>query len=509
MNILNQKINQNVDKILNICILLIMVIGALLRIFYFATDRSLWLDEAMLALNITTKNYTDFLSPLDYNQAAPPLFLIAEKICSDIAPRSDLALRTVPLCASLLSIYVFWILSKRVLSHGFGVAATALFCFTPALVRYSTEVKQYTTDLLLCLIILLVALNVIYEYGDKRYWVWLTLIGLISPWASHSSVFILATVGLVGFAWFIYHHNQKNLLYLFLVGMIWFIGMLIYYQVSLKGIRQNDVLDTFWQNYFLLPGDPKANLNLLKNMVLDVLGIKPIIFAIALMVFGLWNFIRRRWEIFLLLVLPIIITFIASGFHLYPFYNRFLLFLAPSLILITISGVEYLIRIFTKLTRNKINIIILFALLFGVFAHPIEASYSNLITPNKREDIKPVLQGIKDNLQPGDVIFVYYGAEPAFRYYAPYYDLWAPESILIGTKSLTGPDKYIRELEPLRERKRVWMIFSHNVVRSGTNEEAYILNCLGGSEKALRSFQAQDSRAYLYDFSTMLCSSLN
>ena len=47
----------------NILTGLILVAGVLLRLRQYLTGRSLWLDEAMLALNIVNRNYGELFQP--------------------------------------------------------------------------------------------------------------------------------------------------------------------------------------------------------------------------------------------------------------------------------------------------------------------------------------------------------------------------------------------------------------------------------------------------------------
>jgi len=57
-----------------------IMIGIGLSIINVLHLRSLWLDEAMLALNIINKPVVELLKPLNFNQVAPIGFLKIEKI---------------------------------------------------------------------------------------------------------------------------------------------------------------------------------------------------------------------------------------------------------------------------------------------------------------------------------------------------------------------------------------------------------------------------------------------
>jgi len=56
-------------------LILLVASGFALSIFQFLYNRSLWLDEAALSLNIIKKNPFQLLQPLDYSQVAPILYL--------------------------------------------------------------------------------------------------------------------------------------------------------------------------------------------------------------------------------------------------------------------------------------------------------------------------------------------------------------------------------------------------------------------------------------------------
>jgi len=52
----------------------IVLAGATFRIRQYATNQSLWMDEAMIALNVLERSFAGLLAPLDMNQAALPGF---------------------------------------------------------------------------------------------------------------------------------------------------------------------------------------------------------------------------------------------------------------------------------------------------------------------------------------------------------------------------------------------------------------------------------------------------
>jgi hypothetical protein len=83
-----------------------VVLGVLVRLVQYLSQRSLWSDEAMLALNIVDRSYAALLQPLGYNQAAPPFFCGLKKpLCSFWA--------TTNMRCGYFHSFVGWLLSLR------------------------------------------------------------------------------------------------------------------------------------------------------------------------------------------------------------------------------------------------------------------------------------------------------------------------------------------------------------------------------------------------------------
>ncbi len=124
----------------------LIVLGVVLRLRQYLTGRSLWIDEAMLALNVVNRDFFGLFKPLDLDQGSPIGFLLVEKIANSFFGRSEYALRLVPLIVGIASIWLFYLLLKRTTSGPGLLIALALFVFNPRLIYYSSEVKQYIVD---------------------------------------------------------------------------------------------------------------------------------------------------------------------------------------------------------------------------------------------------------------------------------------------------------------------------------------------------------------------------
>src|SRR5262244_432629 len=96
------------DRLLAALAVVLGLAGAAVRLRYFALRRPLWLDECMLALNVASRSARELLRPLDYGQAAPPLFLWIERLAVRLAGVTEPALRAWPLLAGVLLIALLW-----------------------------------------------------------------------------------------------------------------------------------------------------------------------------------------------------------------------------------------------------------------------------------------------------------------------------------------------------------------------------------------------------------------
>lgn len=162
----------------------------------FSHFNSLWLDEAMLALNIVDKDIVDLFKPLEMNQVAPIGFLIVEKLIAATFNYSDWAFRVFPLISYLLSIVVYYLVTIKVFEDKkFAIVSTAFYSSLYYVISHSIEVKQYMSDVFICLLILYHTLIFVHNKTSKQVIIY-SLIGCILIWFSNIAIIVLITVGL-------------------------------------------------------------------------------------------------------------------------------------------------------------------------------------------------------------------------------------------------------------------------------------------------------------------------
>lgn len=329
--------------------------GVILRAIALSRRGSLWLDEAMLALNVLGRGFLELLRPLDYDQAAPFPFLWAVRLATRIGGVTDASLRAVPFLSGCLLVLVAGLLARRVLSGRAALLAVTGIAFAPLLVRYSTELKQYSTDALVCAAVLLVAARTL-DGGSGRA-APLAVAGCLALLASHPAVFVLggalAALAVAGI-------RPGPARRTFLVcGGAWAATGAAVYVLFLRDVAGHEYFQRFFETRMLHLGSP-GNAERVRTAVqafvsqlflLRMKGASPaaaagVGLAALLGALSVWR--RRGPARALLLAGPLGTVLLASALGLYPLEPRLLLFTVPILLALVaaglVAGVETVVR---------------------------------------------------------------------------------------------------------------------------------------------------------------------
>jgi uncharacterized membrane protein len=473
--------------------------GFVLRLRQYFSGRSLWLDEAMLANNILSRTFTGLFQPLSDNQGAPVGFLLLQKTITLILGNSEYALRLLPFVAGILSLAAMFALMRKITSPFVGTLALALFAFSPALVYYASEVKQYSSDVAIALGLCLLYLK--YEQAEinPKDAVLLALAGTFAVWVSHPALFVLGGIGLALFLLSVREKNSHRMITLLLIAAAWSLSLGALYFVNLRQLASHQFFQDFWREGFLPRALPDALAWLgysLYAPFADLLGLRTqYVFTAFLFLIGLVGLTRRLPRLGLALALIFILALFASFLTLYPFAGRMVLFLAPALILLLADGTEAVAALFARPAwlAWTVRLALTGYLLFG----PLTIAAENFTAPKTREHIRPTMEYLRDFRKDGDLVYIYYWAEHAVHYYAPKYG-FEMSDFIIGTDHHDQPEAYRAELDSLRGNSRVWFLFSHVYEDGDFNERDYILGYLDSVGKLLREYRVPGTSIYLY-----------
>lgn len=478
----------------------ILAVGALAHTAWFIERGSLWLDEAFLALNILHRSPVELLERLSFNQGAPWGFLLAEKFAVVTLGVSDRSLRLVPLLAALAALPVFWRVASFYLHRSGLLLALPLFCFSPLLVLYSAEVKQYSLDVLAALLALWLAHSA-RALPDWRRAAAVGVAGAVLLWFSHASLMVLGAGGLaVGVAALV-RREWPALRLLAIVGSAWGASAGAFF---LFAWPQLDELRDFLSRETYAVAFPPTNgaeVELLARRVRDIVDV-PFGFygqpwsslisvsAVLLAFVGAVSIARRDRLGAAVLIAPLVGAGAALASGLYPFSPRFVLFLAPLIMLLVALGAEGALRRLAEpgAVRRVAGAsgVAAAAFLLVMTAWSTERI---LVREGEGQDIRPVLEHLRSVWRPGDALYLHAASQYPARYYAEVGGvnrsssgdtLWpvvptsgtahtapalrsALPTLVVGRFRPDGSSTFTRDLTALEGRKRVWFVFTHVV----------------------------------------------
>lgn len=462
-----------------------LIAGFAIRLYHFFYNRSLWMDEVYLSSSLLKANYFDLATkPLDYQQKAPIGFLWLVRFMVETFGNTELSLRIIPLMSGIVSMFLFVPVSRYFLSKSGSVLATAILCLSPALIYHSVEIKQYSTELLATILSMYLFVKYNQTNDVKNKFIW-GLLGALILWFSYSAIFILAGIGIGLTGFYLATKNLKQLSVSIIPFALWLLSFAVNYFLFTHKHAESEWIAYWFRSYHNFMPFPPASftdikwffisiyrmmdypLGLLWNLshITSALGIliKLPFIPIALLLTGIYVFVKGSKINALVIFLPLLLTFIASGLELYPLTERFWVFISPIFILIIANGFSH---ITTKFRFGKLTF--LFFLL--VITPALLQSAVSMIKPeqfyvHKKSFQREALLFINRNYRAEDAVYVYWNDLPGYKLYK----LISP----LAYTAIEGKDQrkfaqnYIDYYERLNEdfakfsaAKRVWLIYN-------------------------------------------------
>lgn len=321
-------------------------LGIAIRLTRYLLFFPLWGDEACLAANFISRDYGQLLHPLDYYAVAPVVFLWIEKTVINLFGFAEYSLRFFPTVCSILGVIIFYQAAKRILQDLPLLLSTAIFSVSYYLIRHGAEVKPYASDLFVSLVLLLLAIRYLDRPKLKRRLWELCAFVPVALALSYPAVFVAGGIGLTILYQAIKIRKSDNISG-FIVYILLLLGSFTLTYLLFAQIQLNFELKTLggkhmfsiWKHTF--PPLHRPGLFILwmirthtgRMFAYPVGGmyggsiVTFICFITGIVV--LWR--QRKKEIFLLIVIPFIMAFIAAAIRRYPYgYSaRWMLYMAP------------------------------------------------------------------------------------------------------------------------------------------------------------------------------------
>ena len=507
-HIINEEAEHDNQRLWRLLTLAAIVIGIALRVWQYAANPSIWVDEAAIARNVLDRTPIELFGRLDYAQVAPPGYLLAVKLSTALLGSSEYALRVVPFIAGIACPVLFYLVARSFLRPVATMVATSMVSMATPLIFFSSNLKQYSSDVAITLLVLVIAVRLLRSSLTFRTAFGYAIISVPLLFCSQAAIFSLTIAGAVIFADALGAHRLDRR-YRQVVVALW--AMSVVAVVTCSSMLMTDVdriyMQRFWESAFM-PHDGGARW--LWLTIKNIFGpsssslfdgsfhyTMPGLF-VALVVTGAVAICASAPARGALLTGPVLLTLVASWFRFYPFGARVDLFLLPLLLLLAVAGADYGVKFFFR--RQAGEYILLCFLPFAVFA------LCKQPPPYRPEHLRPVMQYVSDHWQAGDALWVYYGGAQAFEYYSKLIPIRG--DVHVGECNRSDPRQYLRQLDAERGRSRVWVLMAHGSGPFRFDERKMLLAYLDKIGCRVDQFHAptQDSscdraEAFLFDLS--------
>ncbi|MCY2936334.1 MAG: hypothetical protein NT172_19480 [Planctomycetota bacterium] len=359
---------------------ILILAGVLIRTLMLLKKRPFWLDETSLYGNIVDRSIYDMLSQLKSEQVVPPGFLMLLRCTYQIMGQNEIALRALPFLSGIMALILFLSFCREHFSGSSGFVCAALFTLNSDLIYYCQEMKPYAMDVLVGVLAMRMLMkSQVANESSTVGWEWWAL--ALSPWFSIAGLFNI--VGLAIMLGIKARRNLSRLRPLLIVSIVWVVSFGICYRMEGKQVSPNSGLWVFWHFAFLKWDQPRQNIALLLDNLINPLHFlssfsnTPIMMAWAgcvVLTLGI-GWIRLRYHSRLLFEFISICLGgmgAASLLRLYPSHGRTLISITPFVICIFGEGVRRLREKTASKYRDIVWLLLITPLLSFAWSSPLK-----------------------------------------------------------------------------------------------------------------------------------------
>ena len=429
----------------------------------YLENRSLWLDPAMLALNVVNRDASELLGRLDMNQAAPPGFLLVSKAIGSMFGYSEYSLYLAPCLFGVVAFLLFMRLSIAVLGPIRAPLAYLPMATCSTAIFYCGEFRPQSADLFFTVVVLLAGQAVLTREWELPSIVAFVIVSIIAVWFSYAVVFVVAGSGLALVLIAVFSRQPRSARRMTVALAIVMLHFLLLYLLHIRPSIGSDLYSA--NSAAFAPVVPTAR-GQVWWWILAVTGyfryplgfdgfiFVPLIGLITGILVSLWS--KKTASIAAVVGTPMVALFVASGLGLYPITTgmhevraRFVLFTVPITLLFIAGGTS---RLCELMGRKKFLSWLIVALLV------LPSLVGGFTRPRFRgQEMRPLIRYLRNAIEPGDTVYVFSGSVPAFRFYTRN----DPVEAVQGWWPRPASSDLADDLERLGDADRLWVVVSH------------------------------------------------
>ncbi|MEE9294168.1 MAG: glycosyltransferase family 39 protein [Phycisphaerae bacterium] len=431
----------------------------------------------------------------------PPLKFVMLWTIQHAVGRGELVLRLPFAMAGVACVLVLYGFSRRYLDAESAVLVAAVAACHPVLVFYSRTIKEFSLEALVCAVLLWAGLAT-YRSGTRRQ-LYLFLLASLAGLGFTFTGALVTAAWMPVLAWrYCWLRGMKAArdesrgsslrrhfvvvasvlgfvaagCYVWYTGSPWLAVALAYYdtqEIMFPAAYTPAVLATW------LVVSVKGAAQYVLGITHDWPPLSWCVATVEVLAMGtaanvLWKRCRPLCVALMILGVEVVLV---GALRIWPMGRlRTMTFLVPILSVVVGCGLWQMMR----RTWWSPGSVLLLGACFGV---PVFRAFeSTVLSPQVSEHIRPAVAHIRSNVQPGDAVFVYYGATSAFEFYADLDErLWRPDGEGVArffTLHWQDIDVPV-QVQPTSDRQnlsafadrfeawmvkhpRVWFLFSHD-----------------------------------------------
>jgi len=464
---------------------------------------NLWFDEA-IEFNVANRPIREVIAADRASTHDPPLFSLVLNLWN-FDGRTDYYLRILPVSLSLLAVAVTFALGQLAYSPGVGWLGALLVAVAPRAVFYGQEVNQYAMVLLFAVLCPLLLERYLRRPSTRRLlrFIFAGAAAILTHYQLALYVFALALIATFGLLRHAPKGDRRQLILwiagLTMLGLVG-IGLLWSYALPQKARLPPEFAPARYSSPLAVGAE-------IKGWVYQSVEIIGFLFwgfeptplrwlAVGLLLWGghvsLWIPQSRRLPLYLLTGL--VVAYCAAGLGFFLYAHRYLWFAFPLSVLLVSAGILsptlFGQRGFFRVGASGVIAIGFVSLLIARL--PLVSGKPFTET----EQLGEVVRYVEEHRQPGDTVYVYYGATPAFRVYAG--DQLSALAVVEGWARNVSPEQRRANLwAVVGEKPRAWILMSH----VNADDEAVWLSLLNAKCRPTDAIRTVHAVGYLFDCS--------
>jgi hypothetical protein len=456
--------------------------GVFLRLDAWWNTRVLRADEESIAYAAIAHGVRSWIDHgVDLRQSAPFGWLWMQRLLMEAGGINERLLHAPQLIADLAALALVTLVAARLMPLAGTFTVLTLAATNQWLIFYSYNVKQYSFEVL-CAVLLVGTAIAVRRADDSRALAGWWGLAAVSLAFSQPAVFAVPAVAAVMAVEMVLRSQWTRLIAFASWSLLFWAALAADWYVSLRHSATNSYLRVYWQQLGAFPGKAGTSTTWVSQLVDHFAG-NPLdaTVAVAVLLAAVLGAVRLFWRRpfdALIVLAPLAAAAVVTILGIYPLWERAALWLVPGVVLLLGAAVDGARTAddsprwvpepdeeagpWASPTRVAAAALGAVLVVSGMGFNVLSSASASASTQATLPAIRPMLDGVRARLQPGDVVLVDSWAEGWSRLY---WSSFPGNPAVRGVLYLRPNDATCQShpVQPLLAgAKRVWLMVVNN-----------------------------------------------